>query len=36
MLDHRAQPAFFSARLGCIQTPPAYSGVDIAALCLNH
>jgi peptide/nickel transport system substrate-binding protein len=33
VLDQRAQPAFFSARLGCIQFPPAYSGVDIAALC---
>jgi ABC-type transport system substrate-binding protein len=35
MLDRRAQPAFFSARLGCIHEPPAYWGIDIAALCVN-
>jgi class 3 adenylate cyclase/ABC-type oligopeptide transport system substrate-binding subunit/streptogramin lyase len=29
------QPAFFSARLGCISTSPAYFGVDIARLCIR-
>jgi ABC-type transport system substrate-binding protein len=32
---HVGQPAFFSARLGCISSPPAYFGVDIAALCIR-
>jgi hypothetical protein len=35
VLDQRADPAFFSARLGCIRFPPAYLGVDLAALCLR-
>jgi len=35
MLDQRADPGFFSARLGCIHFPPAYVGVDLAALCLR-
>jgi class 3 adenylate cyclase/ABC-type oligopeptide transport system substrate-binding subunit/streptogramin lyase len=30
-----AQPAFFSARLGCISTSPAYFGIDIARLCIR-
>jgi class 3 adenylate cyclase/ABC-type oligopeptide transport system substrate-binding subunit/streptogramin lyase len=36
VLDQRGDPAFFSARLGCINFPPAYEGVDIAALCMRH
>jgi len=36
VLDQRGDPAFFSARLGCIHFPPAYEGVDIAALCIRH
>src|SRR5947209_2600308 len=35
VLDQRGDPAFFSARLGCIHFPPAYAGVDLAALCLR-
>jgi hypothetical protein len=35
VLDQRADPAFFSARLGCIRFPPAYLGIDLAALCLR-
>jgi len=35
VLDQRGDPAFFSARLGCIHFPPAYGGVDLAALCLR-
>jgi ABC-type oligopeptide transport system substrate-binding subunit len=35
VLDQRGDPAFFSARLGCIRFPPAYGGVDLAALCLR-
>jgi serine/threonine-protein kinase len=30
-----AQPAFFSARLGCISSSPAYFGIDIARLCIR-
>jgi class 3 adenylate cyclase/ABC-type transport system substrate-binding protein len=30
-----SQPAFFSARLGCISSSPAYFGVDIAKLCIR-
>ena len=33
VLGERGDPAFFSARLGCIHFPPAYGGVDLAALC---
>ena len=29
------QPAFFSARLGCISSSTAYFGVDIAKLCIR-
>jgi class 3 adenylate cyclase/ABC-type oligopeptide transport system substrate-binding subunit/streptogramin lyase len=29
------QPAFFSARLGCISSSPAYFGIDIARLCIR-
>jgi class 3 adenylate cyclase/ABC-type oligopeptide transport system substrate-binding subunit/streptogramin lyase len=29
------QPAFFSARLGCISSSPAYFGIDIAKLCIR-
>ena len=36
VLDQRGVPAFFSARLGCIHFPPAYAGVDLAALCVRH
>jgi len=36
VLDQRGTPAFFSARLGCIHFPPAYAGVDLAALCVRH
>jgi len=35
VLDQRGDPAFFSARLGCIQFPPPYAGIDLAALCLR-
>jgi ABC-type oligopeptide transport system substrate-binding subunit len=35
VLAQRGDPAFFSARLGCIHFPPAYAGVDLAALCLR-
>jgi len=35
VLDQRGTPAFFSARLGCIHFPPAYAGVDLAALCVR-
>jgi ABC-type transport system substrate-binding protein len=30
------QPAFFSARLGCISSSPAYFGIDIAKLCIRR
>ena len=30
-----AQPAFFSARIGCISSSPAYFGIDIARLCIR-
>jgi ABC-type transport system substrate-binding protein len=36
VLDQRGVPAFFSARLGCIHFPPAYAGVDLAALCVRQ
>jgi hypothetical protein len=33
--EQTGQPAFFSARLGCIHYPPPLGGIDIAALCLR-
>ena len=36
VLDQRGDPALFSTQLGCIHFPPAYGGVDLAALCLRH
>ena len=30
-----ADPAFFSARLGCVRFSPVYYGPDLAGLCLN-
>jgi hypothetical protein len=35
VFEQVAQPAFFSARLGCISPSPAYFGVDIARLCIR-
>jgi class 3 adenylate cyclase/ABC-type transport system substrate-binding protein len=34
VFEQVGQPAFFSARLGCITSPPAYAGVDIGRLCI--
>ena len=33
--EQLAAPVFTSARLGCVVASPVYSGVDLAALCLN-
>jgi len=33
--EQLAAPVFTSGRLGCVIASPAYSGVNIAALCLN-
>jgi hypothetical protein len=35
VFEQLGQPAFFSARLGCIRYPPPIGGIDIAALCLR-
>jgi class 3 adenylate cyclase/ABC-type transport system substrate-binding protein len=35
VFEQPAQPAFFSARLGCISSSPAYFGIDIARLCIR-
>jgi class 3 adenylate cyclase/ABC-type transport system substrate-binding protein/streptogramin lyase len=35
VFEQMAQPAFFSARLGCISSSPAYFGIDIARLCIR-
>jgi class 3 adenylate cyclase/ABC-type transport system substrate-binding protein/streptogramin lyase len=35
VFEQAAQPSFFSARLGCISSSPAYHGIDIARLCLR-
>jgi class 3 adenylate cyclase/ABC-type oligopeptide transport system substrate-binding subunit/streptogramin lyase len=35
VFEQQGQPAFFSARLGCISSSPAYFGIDIARLCLR-
>jgi class 3 adenylate cyclase/ABC-type oligopeptide transport system substrate-binding subunit/streptogramin lyase/predicted Ser/Thr protein kinase len=35
VFEQVAQPAFFSARLGCISSSPAYFGIDIARLCIR-
>jgi class 3 adenylate cyclase/ABC-type transport system substrate-binding protein/tRNA A-37 threonylcarbamoyl transferase component Bud32/streptogramin lyase len=36
VFEQMGQPAFFSARLGCISSSPAYFGVDIARLCIRN
>jgi hypothetical protein len=35
VFEQLGQPAFFSARLGCISSSPAYFGIDIARLCIR-
>jgi class 3 adenylate cyclase/ABC-type oligopeptide transport system substrate-binding subunit/DNA-binding beta-propeller fold protein YncE len=35
VFEQMGQPALFSARLGCISSPPAYFGIDIARLCIR-
>jgi hypothetical protein len=35
VFEQMGQPAFFSARLGCISSSPAYFGIDIARLCIR-
>ncbi len=35
VFEQIGQPAFFSARLGCINAMPAYGGVDIGRLCIR-
>jgi class 3 adenylate cyclase/ABC-type transport system substrate-binding protein/predicted Ser/Thr protein kinase len=35
VFEQVGQPAFFSARLGCISSSPAYFGIDIARLCIS-
>jgi hypothetical protein len=35
VFEQLGQPAFFSERLGCISSPPAYFGIDIARLCIR-
>jgi class 3 adenylate cyclase/tRNA A-37 threonylcarbamoyl transferase component Bud32/streptogramin lyase len=35
VFEQMGQPAFFSARLGCITSSPAYLGIDIAQLCIR-
>ncbi len=35
VFEQIGQPAFFSARLGCISSSPAYFGIDIAKLCIR-
>jgi class 3 adenylate cyclase/ABC-type transport system substrate-binding protein/streptogramin lyase/predicted Ser/Thr protein kinase len=35
VFEQVSQPAFFSARLGCISSSPAYFGIDIARLCIR-
>ena len=35
VFEQMGQPAFFSARLGCISSSPAYFGVDIGRLCIR-
>ena len=35
VFEQVGQPAFFSARLGCISSSPAYFGIDIARLCIR-
>ena len=33
--SQQVDPAFISARLGCLTGAPVYTGLDIAALCLK-
>ncbi|HEY7002749.1 MAG TPA: protein kinase [Gaiellaceae bacterium] len=35
VFEQLGQPAFFSTRLGCISSSPAYFGIDIARLCIR-
>ena len=35
VFEQLGQPAFFSARLGCISSSSAYFGIDIARLCIR-
>jgi len=35
VFERPGQPARFSARVGCLEFSPVYSGVDLAALCLH-